>query len=149
MDNIFYEDLDIGDNFDCGNYTISKEEIIEFAEKYDPQPKHLDEEFAKETMFGGLIASGWHTCSVCVRTVVDNFLSEVAIIVGLGGDNLHWKKEVRPNDTLSTNVKILDKRPSKSNPNQGIITIKITAVNQKNDEVLTMENKILCKKKTK
>lgn len=132
----YYEDLAVGDTYDLGETTVTEAEIVEFAEQYDPQPFHIDPEAAEETMFGGLIASGWHTASLCMRLLVDNFLTTHASSGARGVDELRWKRPVRPGDTLSAELEILEKTPSR-NPNVGNVRNRLTATNQDGEEVIS------------
>lgn len=105
---IYYEDLAEGQIIELGHYTVSKEEILEFANKYDPQPFHIDEKAAAESMFGGIIASGWHTSSICMRLYVDTILNQAASMGSPGVDEIRWKRPVRPGDTLTGTFRILE-----------------------------------------
>jgi acyl dehydratase len=107
-----FEDVEVGDNFAAEDtYEVTREEIIEFAEQYDPQPFHVDEEAAKESHFGGLVASGWHTCSMAMRLLVDGLLSEDGSMGAAGVDDLRWYEPVRPGDTLRLEGEVVDKGP--------------------------------------
>lgn len=107
----YYEDVSVGDTHEFGAYDVTKDEIIAFAEKYDPQPLHLDEEAAAETNFGGLIASGWHVSAMVGRMIVDHVIKEAAITGSLGIEEIHWMQAVRPGDTLSVSLEVTDKQP--------------------------------------
>jgi acyl dehydratase len=111
MTDEYFEDLTVGDTREFGSYEVTKAEILEFAEQYDPQPFHVDEEKAKESMFGGLIASGWHTGSMTMRMLVDNVMRESRASGAVGVDDLRWTQPVRPGDTLTVETKVLDKEP--------------------------------------
>ncbi|MXR51923.1 acyl dehydratase [Halovenus sp. WSH3] len=132
----YFEEYEVGDTWEFGERTITKEEIIEFAEKYDPQPFHTDEEAAKDTMFGGLAASGWHTAAVCMRMYVDHMIDE-ASQGARGVDELRWIKPVRPGDTLTAEVEIVDKYPDEDNPQIGYVDSKLTAYNQNGEAVIS------------
>lgn len=108
---IYFEDIEVGHTFDLGRYTVTEEEILEFARKYDPQPFHVDPEAAKDSMFGGLIASGWHTASICMRLYVDTILNKSASMGSPGLDQLRWKRPVRPGDTLSGQFRVTECKP--------------------------------------
>lgn len=131
----YFEDLEVGETREFGEYHVTEDEIIDFAEKYDPQPFHIDKEAAKESAFGELVASGWHTAAMCMRMLVDGFLHEYATMGGRGVDELRWKNPVKPGDTLHVRTEILDKRPSESVPKRGYMRFSMEAVNQ-NDEVV-------------
>lgn len=132
----YYEDVEVGDTYSFGDQTISKDEIIEFAEQYDPQTYHVDEEAAEDSLFGELIASGWHTASLCMREFVENVADE-AWLGARGIDDLRWIKPVTPGDTLSVTVEIVDKRPLEDDPTVGHVDTRLTAYNQDDEAVIT------------
>ncbi len=131
----FFEDIQVGESATIGSYTVTRDEIIEFAEKYDPQPFHVDEEAAEESIYGGLIASGWQTLAICMRMLVDELVSDQASMGARGADDLRWIRPVRPGDTLSLTTEVLDKRPSERNPEIGEVDTEIVGYNQ-NDEAV-------------
>ena len=133
----YYEDIEVGDVTECGSTTVTKEEIIEFAEKFDPQPFHVDEEAAEDTLFGGLAASGWHTASLCMRLLVDGVLSEQASQGAAGVDELRWKRPVRPGDTISVEVEVLEKEPHPKDPTRGRMRSELRGYNQDGEEVIS------------
>ena len=136
---IFYEDLEIGLTRTFGGYEVTREEVVEFASQYDPQPFHLDDEVAAQTHFGRLSASGWHTCAMTMRMMVDNMMNEKSAGLGSPGvDQLRWKKPVYPGDTLRCETEILEKRRSASRPEMGIFKSRIRTFNQHDDMVLEM-----------
>lgn len=104
---IYFEDLSVGDTETFGSYTVTREEIVEFARQYDPQPFHVDPEAAAQSPFGGLVASGWHTTAMTMRVLVDDFLARAATRGALGVDELRWYDPVRPGDTLSARSEVL------------------------------------------
>jgi acyl dehydratase len=123
----YYEDLAVGDVFETGEYTITKEEIIEFAEQFDPQPFHVDEAAAEESMFGELVASGLHTLCLSVRLFVTDVVGGeggVANMGGLGMDDLRWHEPVRPGDTLSLRAEVIEKTPSESRSDRGYVEFR-------------------------
>lgn len=132
----YYEDYEIGDTREFGERTVSKEEIIEFAEKYDPQPFHTDEEAAKDTMFNGLAASGWHTAAICMRMFVEHMIDD-ASQGARGVDELRWIKPVRPGDTLTAESEVVDKYPDEDNPYIGYVDSRLTAYNQDDEPVIS------------
>ena len=132
----YYEDYEVGDTWEFGERTVTKEEIIEFAEKYDPQPFHIDEDAAEETMFDGLAASGWHTAAICMRMFVEHRVDE-ASQGARGVDELRWIKPVRPGDTLTAKVEVVDKYPDEDSPHIGYIDTRLTAYNQEDEAVLS------------
>ncbi len=132
-----FDDLKAGDRFRSGRFEVTERQIINFAVEFDPQPFHLDPKKAKETIFKGLIASGWHTASISMRLFVQTMnFAEGAI--GLGVDELRWPNPVRPGDTLQVETEIVDVRPSKSKPKNGIIRIRNVTTNQRGEIVQTM-----------
>jgi acyl dehydratase len=137
---LFYEDLEVGASTRFGSYKVAREEIVEFAGKYDAQPFHLDEDAAAKTHFGRLAASGWHSCSMTMAMMVAHFALEPRAMLGaFGVDDLRWLKPVHPGDVLSCEMELLDKRLSKSRPGVGILNIGITTFNQHGEPVLTMK----------
>lgn len=136
---IHYEDLVVGSIEHFGAYDVTREEVIEFASKYDPQPFHLDDEAAAQTYFGKLSASGWHTAAMTMRMMVDNFANEKRASLGSPGlDELRWLKPVYPGDVLSVENELLEKRRSKSRLEMGIIRAKGSTFNQNGEAVMTM-----------
>lgn len=135
----YWEDFHVGERIQIGEKRIEKDEIVEFASKYDPQSFHVDEEVAKTSKFGGLIASGWHTCSIVMRMMCDAYLLESASLGSPGLDNIKWLKPVRPGDTLRAFRTVLETRASKSKPDIGVVKTLWEVLNQKDETVLTME----------
>ncbi|WP_417594157.1 MaoC family dehydratase [Parasphingorhabdus sp.] len=138
---LYYEDIEIGVVQSFGEYPVTREEVIEFATKYDPQPFHLDDEAAAKTHFGKLSASGWHTGSMAMRMIVDNFKKHEQAGLGSPGiDNLRWIKPVFPGDILRCESEIISKRRSESRPEMGITIGRLTVFNQDDEPVMTMES---------
>ncbi|NUB92595.1 MaoC family dehydratase [Haloterrigena sp. SYSU A121-1] len=133
----YYEDVEIGDTREFGEYTVTKEEILEFAERYDPQPFHTDEEAAEESAFGELVASGWHTASICMRLLVDGSIQDQASMGARGVDELRWNRPVRPGDTLSVRTEVVDKRVSESDPKRGYVDSRLEGINQHDEVVIS------------
>jgi len=107
-----FEDVAVGDSYELEeHYEVTREEIVEFAERYDPQPFHVDEAAAEESMFGGLVASGWHTCAMAMRLLVDGYLNESGSQGALGVDDLRWHRPVRPGDVLRIRSEVADTQP--------------------------------------
>ncbi|MCA0977596.1 MaoC family dehydratase [Qipengyuania flava] len=141
---IFYEDLRIGTVRKFGQYEVSREEVIDFATKYDPQPFHLDDAAAAETHFGRLSASGWHTCSMTMRMMVDDMADNPSAGLGSPGiDQLRWKKPVFPGDTLRCETELIEKRRSASRPEMGIFKSRVRTFNQNDEIVLEMVSNAL------
>jgi len=132
----YYEEYTVGDSWEFGEETVTKAEIIEFAEKYDPQPMHVDEAAAAESMFGGLIASGWQTAAICMRMFVENRIDD-ASKGARGVDKLRWIRPLRPGDTLSATAEIVDKYPDDENREIGYVDTKLTAYNQNDEAVIS------------
>ncbi|WP_417317975.1 MaoC family dehydratase [Erythrobacter aureus] len=137
----FYEDIEIGRERAFGHYEVTREEVMEFASKYDPQSFHLDEEAAAQTHFGRLSASGWHTCSMTMAMMVENMKQEKSAGLGSPGiDHLRWKKPVYPGDTLRCETEVIEKRRSQSRPEMGIFKTRIRTLNQHDEVVLEMQS---------
>ena len=135
----YWEDFYPGQVLEAGGASLSAEEIIEFGKKYDPQPFHIDEEQAKQSVFGGLIASGWQTASLCMRLICDLYLLEAASLGSPGIDELRWVKPVRPGDTLSGRMTVLESIPSRSKPDRGMVRSLMELRNQHGEVVLTVK----------
>jgi acyl dehydratase len=134
----FFEDYTAGHVYELGTFTVSELEIIEFARRYDPQYFHVDPAKAAASQFGGIIASGWHTISLAMRLYVDGYLSHVASLASPGVDEVRWPNPVRPGDTVSILVTILETRVSRSKPDRGIVRARMEGINQRDDVVLSM-----------
>lgn len=135
----YWEDFPAGKVREFGAYAVTAEEIMEFASKYDPQPFHLSEEAGKASLFGGLCASGWHTCAMAMRMMCDEFLLETASLGSPGLENIRWLKPVRPGDILHIRSVVLEARPMESKPHVGLVRVRWEILNQKNEEVAQME----------
>ena len=129
-----FDDLRVGQRFVSGTHRIDEEQIRAFAGQFDPQPFHLDPEAAKESLFGGLVASGWHTAAVTMRLLVEGGVPLAGGIVGAGGE-ITWPAPVRPGDVLRVESEVLELRPSRSRPDRGIATIRSETRNQRGDTV--------------
>lgn len=148
-DQRYFEDYRVGSVHEYGPVKVSAGEIIEFAQRYDPQPMHTDPNAAKNTPFGELIASGWHTAAVMMRLFVDQYLSSVASLASPGMDQLRWTAPVRPGDQLYVRIIVVNARRSESKPDRGIVSSAIKVFNQNNQTVMTMTalNIFLCRGK--
>ncbi|MBO6945919.1 MaoC family dehydratase [Altererythrobacter sp.] len=136
---IYYEDLEIGKRASFGRYEVTREEVLEFASKYDPQAFHLDDEAAAKTHFGRVSASGWHTCAMTMAMMVENMKNVKQAGLGSPGvDQLMWKKPVYPGDTLRVESEVTEKRRSKSRREMGIFKSRAQVFNQNNEVVLEM-----------
>jgi acyl dehydratase len=129
----YLEDFSPGQRFASGRLRVERERIKSFAAEFDPQPFHLDEEAARRSLFGGLAASGWHTAALTMRLLVESELKPAGGILGAGFDEFRWPKPVRPDDELHLEIEVIDVRASKSRPDQGVIKLRTTTMNQ-NDE---------------
>ena len=134
-----FEDFRPGDVIELGSRTITKEAIIAFAKEFDPQVFHVDEEAAKQTIYGGLLASGWHTGSLLMRLLCDGLLARTASLGSPGIDELRWLKPVRPGDTLSGRMTVLESIPSRSKPDRGMVRSLMELRNQHGEVVLTVK----------
>ncbi|WP_336338691.1 MaoC family dehydratase [Haloarcula brevis] len=134
----FYDDISVGDVRHSEEYTVSKSEITTFGEKYDPQPFHIDEDAAEDSVFGGLVASGWQTAAICMRLHVQSS-EDTAAQVGVGVDNLRWHQPLRPGETLRLRNEVIDKRPSESDPGRGFVTTRHEGRNQDDELVISYE----------
>ena len=131
----YLDDLTVGQKFGSGRRTLGLDAIRSFAAEFDPQPFHLDEAAAQETLFRGLAASGWHTAAVTMRLLVDSEFRPAGGVIGAGLEELRWPRPARPGDELRLEIEVLDVRPSKSRPEQGIVKVRVTTLNQ-DDEAL-------------
>ena len=135
MKKYYFESMEIGTELELGSYHVTLEEILEFAKKYDPQPFHINPTEAEKSMFGGIIASGWHTGSICMRLYVDAVLNQSSSMGSPGIDELRWKRPVRPGDTLTARFKIIDKKPFRKGV--GLVKGKAEVFNQEEKLVMT------------
>jgi acyl dehydratase len=131
----YLEDFAVGQRFGSGRARIDAARIKSFAAEFDPQPFHLDEAAARDSVFHGLAASGWHTAALTMRLLVESELRPAGGIVGAGFDEFRWPRPVRPGDELRVESEILEVRPSKSRPGQGMIKVRTTTLNQNDEEV--------------
>ncbi|WP_281300298.1 MULTISPECIES: MaoC family dehydratase [unclassified Iodidimonas] len=138
---VFFEDFKIGQEDHFGRYEVTRDEVIDFARRYDPQPFHVDDEAARSSLFGGLCASGWHTCAMTMRMMVDHMKENgVASLGSPGVDEIRWLQPVFPGDVLSVQMKITNTRRLKSRPEIGNIQSDYTVLNQKGEPVLTFKS---------
>lgn len=137
---IYFEDMQEGQVYELGSRTLTQEDTVGFALQYDPQPFHIDPEAAKDSMFGGLAASGWQTASTYMRLLVDGLLNNTASLGSPGVDELRWIKPVYPGDTLTGRFTILELISSKSRPNMGIVRGKGELFNQKGEQVMSLRS---------
>ncbi len=133
----YFDDLKAGDTFESETFDVPGKEIIEFAERFDPQKFHLHPQTAERSIFKGLVASGWHTAAITMRLFV-RALNFAEGAIGLGVDELRWPAAVRPGDTLRVGTEIIDVRPSKSKPGFGVIRLRNVTTNQRGEVVQSM-----------
>jgi acyl dehydratase len=131
----YLEDYAVGQTYGSGYLRVEEERIKAFAAEFDPQPFHMDDRSASQTIFKGLAASGWHTAAMTMRLMVDGDLKPAGGIVGTGFEEFRWPRPVRPGDELHIQCEIRDVRPSKSRPEQGLIKVRTTTFNQNNEAV--------------
>jgi acyl dehydratase len=132
---LYLEDFAVGQVFRSGSLRVTEADIKAFAQQFDPQPFHLDDAAAKATLFGGLAASGWHTAALTMRLLVDGGAPIAGGIIGAGTDELRWPRPVRPGDELRAESEVLEIRPSRSRPTQGMVKMRTTTLNQNGEPV--------------
>jgi acyl dehydratase len=134
----YLEDFSVGQTFGSGRLAVDSEQIKTFAAEFDPQPFHLDDAAAQGTIFRGLAASGWHTAALTMRLLVGSEMAPAGGVIGAGFDEFRWPRPVRPGDELRLESEVLDVRPSKSRPDQGLIKVRTTTLNQNDEPVQTL-----------
>jgi len=144
---LYFEDFTVGREFRTDGATVTESQILDFALAFDPQPFHMDLEAAKRSMFGGLIASGFHSMALTFRLFAQTRALAACSLGSPGVDELRWLKPVRPGDTLRATVQVVEQRPSGSKPYRGIIRLHWTALNQRSEPVLTMTSMQLVKRR--
>jgi acyl dehydratase len=148
IEQMYLEDLRVGQNFTSGTYVMEAARIKEFAAEFDPQPFHLDERAAQASIFKRLAASGWHTAAVAMRLLVTGGLPFANGLVGLGGE-IAWPRPTRPGDILHVESEIVEITPSRSKPHQGIVTVRGTMFNQNRETVYLLTAKLLVLRRPK
>jgi len=139
----FYEDYEKGETKRLGSFSLTEEEIVEFAEKYDPLWLHVDEErIEKESPFGGLIASGWHSLMSCHRLLVEGDDEEIAALGSPGVEEVSWKLPIYPGDEITVTSTVVEKRTSEKVPNRGLVKVEVVGENEGGDEVLSYVSKM-------
>ncbi|KJK23658.1 dehydratase [Burkholderiaceae bacterium 16] len=139
MPTLYFEDFSVGSKRDLGSHLVTEEEILTFARQYDPQPFHTDKDAAQKSIYKGLISSGWMTCSIMMRLLVDNMTSKAASMGSPGVDEIRWLKPVYAGDTLSVSLVVLDARASSSKPDRGVVHTQWEATNQRGELVCTVK----------
>ena len=145
---IYFEDLEIGAETEFGSYEVTRDEVLDFAHKYDPQPFHISEEEAAKTHFGRIAASGWHTAAMTMAVIARHVVAHEQAGLGSPGiDELRWKKPVYPGDTLHVRGRILEKTPSRSRPDMGSFRTQTTVTNQDGETVMTFISIVLIRRR--
>ncbi len=142
MDRLYLEDLQVGQRFTSGTYLMEESRIKEFAAEFDPQPFHLDEAAGRTSVFKGLVASGWHTAAVAIRLLATGGLPIANGVIGFGGE-IAWPKPTRPGDVLHIESEIVEIVPSRSKPQQGVVTVRSRMLNQNDEVVYVLTAKLL------
>ena len=147
VDQRYFEDYVPGAAYEYGSITLSEQEIVEFARRFDPQFIHTDPRTAADGPFGGLIASGWHTAGLTMRLLISGYLSSVASLGSPGIDELRWTRPVRPGDVLHVRVTVLEAKRSRSKPDRGIVQSLVEVTNQNGESVMSFKgmNLFLCR----
>jgi acyl dehydratase len=135
---LYWEDFSSGQVSDCGSRLITRAEIIAFAAEYDPQPMHLDEAAARGSLFGGLVASGWHTCCVLMRILSDDFLADASFMGAPGVEEVQWLAPIRPGDRIKARATVLETRASRSRPDLGFVKFRFELINAADQPVMTL-----------
>jgi acyl dehydratase len=139
----FFEDVEVGQTWRYGRYEVTREEIVEFARQFDPQPFHLDEAAARQSLYGGLIASGWHTGAMFIRMVAEHLAPRTATQGALGFDDLQWQKPVRPGDVLSVESAVREKVASRGRSDRGTVKIESRVLNQRGEVVMSLVSLVI------
>ena len=139
---LYFDDLQVGDTFQTATHAIDADQIKRFAQQFDPQPFHLDEAAARESMFGGLAASGWHTAALTMQLLVTSGPPLANGIVGAGGE-VEWKAPTRPGDVLHVHSEVVSLTPSRSRPDRGVVVLRSDTLNQRGQVVQTLTAKLM------
>ncbi len=140
MDLMYWEDFHVGQRVECGGETVSREDILAFAQKFDPQPQHIDEQAAERGPYGGLIASGWQTGALCMQMMVKHLLSRTKSMGSPGIDQVRWRQPVRPGDTLHVRLETLSKSLHPRRPRLGFVNNHFEVFNQRDQVVMSMRS---------
>jgi acyl dehydratase len=143
----YFEDFVVGQVFNSGRLRVDKNAILAFAREFDPQPYHMDEEAARNSVFDGLVASGWHTAALTMRLLVDSEFRPAGGILGVGFDELSWPRPVRPGDEIHVRTEVLEVRPSKSRPDRGMIITRNTTFNHNGEAVQVVTAKLIVQRR--
>lgn len=139
---LYLEDLRVGQHFTSRTYPLDEAEIVAFASRFDPQPFHLDPAAARESLFGGLVASGWHTAAITMRLLATGPVRIAGGTIGAGGE-IAWPSPTRPGDVLQVESEVAEVRPSRSRPDRGIVTLRSETRNQRGDVVQTLTARLI------
>ena len=142
-DQLYLDDLHVGQRFTSGVHRLDEAQIKAFAIQFDPQPFHTDNQAAERTFFKGLAASGWHTAAITMRLLVESDLKPAGAVIGAGFDEFRWPRPVRPGDELHIESEVIEVRPSKSRPDLGLIKVRMTTLNQNGEAVLVSVGNLL------
>jgi acyl dehydratase len=142
MTQLYLDDLQVGQRFVSQSHVVDKDQIVVFARQFDPQPFHLDEDAAKQTVFGELVASGWHTAALTMRLLVDGAVPIAGGIVGVGGE-IAWLKPLRPGDVLQVHCEVVEITPSRSRPDRGLVRLQTETRNQRGEAIQTFVARIV------
>jgi len=145
---LYFEGLSIGQKFKTSSITVTEEDIIAYARQFDPQFFHTDPEAAKHSIFGGLVASGWHTSSLTMRMMTDSIPPMKGGMIGRAIEKISWPRAVRPGDTLTLHIEVLEKRELEKTPERGLFRTKNTVLNQKGEPVMEMEALVFAPRKS-
>jgi acyl dehydratase len=143
----YFEDYHVGATAEFGAYEVTEQEVVDYARRFDPQPFHVDAEAAKRSMFGGLIASGWHTGAMMMRMFCEHGHAGEPILASPGFDDLKWLKPVRPGDRLSVRQKVRETVASKSRPDRGLVKFDATVLNQAGEAVMTVTTMVFIRRR--
>jgi acyl dehydratase len=147
-DLVHFEDVRVGDVRRFGRYEVTREDIVAFARQFDPQPFHLDEDAGRQSLYGGLIASGWHTAAMLIRMVCDHAIPGTATSGAAGFDDLRWIKPVRPGDVLSADTTVLDKAEMPRRSDVGTVRIQSRVLNQDGEAVMSLVSLVLYRRRS-
>ncbi|HYB43645.1 MAG TPA: MaoC family dehydratase [Candidatus Methylomirabilis sp.] len=146
-DLVYFEDVAVGEVHRFGRYPVTAEEVVEYARQFDPQPFHVDDEAARQSMFGGLIASGWHTGAMFIHMLCEHAIPGAATTGALGFDDLRWLKPVRPGDVLGVETTIREKVASRSRRDIGVVKVDSRVLNQNDEAVMTLTSLVLYRRR--
>jgi acyl dehydratase len=144
---VHWEDVEVGRMHRFGRYEVTAAEVVEYARQFDPQPFHLDEEAGRQSIFGGLVASGWHTAAMLMRMICDHAIGGTATMGAVGFDDLKWLRPVRPGDVLSVETRVADKVASRRRPDMGTVRIESRVLNQHDVAVMTLTSLVLYRRR--